>query len=104
MEGAHYLQLKPDKIEIQVFASPADLHELSIKGVFINSETCVWLSPVAKNLGFRRDTRQSAQLQGTDQATEVFFETLKLRDLVKIKSFLATRQMNTLVQAIITSR
>ena len=66
---AHYLQLNPGKTEILVFGTPSVLHELTIKGVFINSETCVRLSPVAKNLGFRLDSQLS--FKGPDQATKI---------------------------------
>ena len=97
---AHYLQLNPGKTEILVFGSPAVLHELSIKGVFINSGTCVRLSPVAKNLGFRLDSQLNFKEQIKQLKSMCY---LKLRDLAKMKRFLTTKQMNTLVQAIIIS-
>ena len=97
---AHYLQLNPGKTEILVFGTPSVLHELTIKGVFINSETCVRLSPVAKNLGFRLDSQLSFKEQIKQLKSSCY---LKLRDLAKMKSFLTTKQMNTLVQAVIIS-
>ena len=96
----HYLQLNPGKTEILVFGSPAVLQELSIKGVFINAETCVRLSPVAKNLGFRLDNQLSFREQIQQLKSSCY---LKLRDLAKMKSFLTTKQMSILVQAIIIS-
>ena len=97
---AHYLQLNPGKTEILVFGSPAVLQELSIRGVFIDSKTCVRLSPVAKNLGFRLDNQLSFKEQIKQLKSSCY---LKLRDLAKMKSFLTTKQMNTLVQAVIIS-
>ena len=97
---AHYLQLNPGKTEILVVGSPSVLKELSIKGVFINSVTCVRLSPVAKNLGFRLDSQLNFKEQIKQLKTSCF---LKLRDLSKMKTFLSTKQMSTLVQSIILS-
>ena len=53
--NSHYLQLNPGKTEIIIFGSPAILADLSIKGVFLDSTTCIRLSPIVKNLGFRLD-------------------------------------------------
>ncbi len=97
---AHYLQLNPGKTEIIVFGTPAVLKELSIKGVFVDSETCVRLSPVAKNLGFRLDSQLNLKEQVNQLKKSCY---LRLRDLAKMKSFLTTKQMNTLVQAVIIS-
>jgi len=96
----HYLQLNAGKTEILVFGTPPVLQQLSIGGVFVNSETCVRLSPVAKNLGFRLDSQLNFGEQIKQLKTSCF---LKLRDLAKMKTFLTTKQMGTLTQAIVIS-
>ena len=96
----HYLQLNAGKTEILVFGTPHVLQQLSIGGVFVNSETCVRLSPVAKNLGFRLDSQLNFGEQIKQLKTSCF---LKLRDLAKMKTFLTTKQMGTLTQAIVIS-
>ena len=88
----HYLQLNAGKTEILVFGTPPVLQQLSIGGVFVNSETCVRLSPVAKNLGFRLDSQLNFGEQIKQLKTSCF---LKLRDLAKMKTFLTTKQMGT---------
>ena len=96
----HYLQLNAGKTEILVFGTQLVLQQLSIGGVFVNSETCVRLSPVAKNLGFRLDSQLNFGEQIKQLKTSCF---LKLRDLAKMKTFLTTKQMGTLTQAIVIS-
>ncbi len=96
----HHLQLNPGKTELLVFGTPAILKELSIRGVFLNSKTCIRLAPVAKNLGFRLDSCLSFKEQIKTVKQSCF---LKLRDIGRMKSFLTTKQMSILVQAVIIS-
>ena len=98
--GKHYLQINPGKTEIVVFGSPAVLNDLTLKGVFLNSKTCIRLSPVAKSLGFRLDSTLSFRHQVKSVKTASF---LKLRNIGRMRSFLSTKQMSMLVQALIMS-
>jgi hypothetical protein len=96
----HFLQLNPGKTEIIVFGTPAVLGKLTIKGTFLDSETCIRFSPVAKNLGFRLDECLTFEKQVTNLKTSCF---LKLRAISKMKPFLTTQQMTMFVQAVIIS-
>ena len=83
-----------------MFGSPAVLNDLTLKGVFLNSKTCIRLSPVAKSLGFRLDSTLSFRQQVKSVKTASF---LKLRNIGRMRSFLSTKQMSMLVQALIMS-
>lgn len=97
----HYLQLNPGKTEIIVFGSPSILSSLSIRGVFLEGDICVRLSPVVKNLGFRLDS----SLTFVDQVTKLKKSCFhKLRNIAKMKRFLTEKQMRMLVQAVILSK
>ena len=94
------MQINPGKTEIVVFGSPAVLSDLTLKGVFLNSTTCIRLAPVAKSLGFQLDNYLSFKQQVKSVKTACF---LKLRNIGRMKSFLTTKQMSMLVQALIIS-
>ena len=96
----HYLQLNAGKTELIVFGSPATLNNLQIKGVFLNTDACIRLSPVVKNLGFRLDSNLSFRNQVSTLKSACFN---KLRYIARMKSFLTTKQMSMLVQATILS-
>ena len=98
--STHFLQLNPGKTEIVVFGSPAILKELSIQGTFLDPVTCIRFSPVVKNLGFRLDCNLSFKQQVASLKSSCFN---KLRYIAKMKPFLNTKQMGTLVQAVILS-
>lgn len=96
----HFLQLNPGKTEIIVFGTPSVLGELTIRGTFLNSDTCIRFSPVVKNLGFRLDECLTFKKQVTTLKSTCFF---KLRAIARMKSFLSVKQMSMLVQAVIMS-
>ena len=96
----HFLQLNPGKTEIMVFGTPSVLGKLSIRGTFLDSETCIRFSPVAKNLGFRLDESLTFNKQVATLKSNCF---IKLRAIAKMKSFLTIKQMTMLVQAVILS-
>jgi hypothetical protein len=98
--SAHFLQLNAGKTEIIVFGSPTILNELSIQGTFLDADTCVRFSPVVKNLGFRIDSHLNFKQQVACLKSTCFN---KLRYIAKMKPFLTTKQMGTLVQAVIVS-
>ena len=96
----HYLQLNPGKTELIVFGSPAVLSKLSLNGVFLDSDVCVRLSPVVKNLGFRLDGCLTFNQQVMKVKSNCYN---KLRQIGKMKPFLTSKQITTLVQAIVVS-
>lgn len=96
----HYLQLNCGKTEFIVFGSPAILSQLSINGVFLNSDVCIRFSPVVKNLGFRLDKTLSFRQQVSNLKSTCF---LKLRNITRMKRFLNTNQLQILVQAVVIS-
>ena len=96
----HFLQLNPGKTEIIVFGSPQLLTQLSMKGIFLDSDICVRLSPVVKNLGFRLDACLNLNNQTSSIKKNCFH---KLRQIARMKSFLTRKQMTMLVQAVIMS-
>ena len=96
----HYLLLNPAKTEIIVFGSPSILNELTIRGTFLREDICIRFSPVVKNLGFRLDENLSFKKQISHVKSSCF---LKLRSLARIRSFLSTKQMTILVQAVVIS-
>jgi hypothetical protein len=96
----HYLQLNAGKTEFIVFGSPAMLNQLSINGVFLDSDVCIRFSPVVKNLGFRLDKTLSMRQQTSILKSSCF---IKMRNIGKMRRFLSTKQLQILVQAVITS-
>ena len=96
----HYLQLNPGKTEIIVFGSPSVLNELTIKGTFLRDNICIRFSPVVKNLGIRLDESLTFKNQVNCVKSSCF---LKLRSIVRIKSFLTIKQMSILVQSVVIS-
>ena len=96
----HYLELNPGKTELIVFGSPAVLKELCLKGVFLDSDVCVRLSPVVKNLGFRLDECLTFSQQVTKLKSNCYN---KLRQIGRMKPFLTTKQITMLVQAVVGS-
>ena len=96
----HFLQLNPGKTDIIVFGTPSVLGELTIRGTFLNSETCIRFSPVVKNLGFRLDECLTFKNQVVNLKSTCFY---KLRSIARMKPFLNVKQMSMLVQAVIIS-
>ena len=94
----HFLQLNSGKTEIVVFGSPSVLSKLSIQGVFLKSNTCIRLSPVVKNLGFRLDNTLTMKSQVSHVKTVCFH---KLRQIAKMRCYLTTKQLTILIQAVI---
>ena len=96
----HFLHINPGKTEIVVFGSPAVLSDLTLKGAFLNSKTCIRLSPVAKSLGFHLDSCLLFKHQVKSVKTACF---LKLRNIARMKSFLTAKQISFLIQALVIS-
>jgi len=97
---SHYLQLNPGKTEIMVFGSQSTLSKLQLKGVFIKPDICVRLVPTAKNLGFHLDSG----LTFAPQVNKLKMSCcMKLRNIARMKPFLTTGQMQSLVQALVIS-
>ena len=96
----HYLQLNAGKTEVIVFGTPGLLSQLQIQGVFLSSNTCIRLSPVVKNLGFRLDNTLSMKKQ-VSHVKKVCFH--KLRQIARMRYFLSTKQLTILIQAVITT-
>ena len=96
----HYLALNPGKTEVIVFGSPGVLTQLSIKGVFLNDDVCIRLSPVVKNLGFRLDNQLNFSFQ-VAQVKKGCFN--RLRQIARMKRFLTESQLKRLVEAIVLS-
>ena len=92
------LHINPGKTDIIVFGSQQVLNELKIKGTFLQDNICIRFSSVVKNLGFRLDESLTFRNQVTHIKSTCF---TKLRSLARIRSFLNTKQMTTLVQAVI---
>ena len=92
--------VNPAKLKIIVFGSPSILNELTIRGTFLREDICIRFSPVVKNLGFRLDENLSFKKQISHVKSSCF---LKLRSLARIRSFLSTKQMTILVQAVVIS-
>ena len=96
----YYLQLNAGKTEVIVFGTPGLLSQLQIQGVFLSSNTCIRLSPVVKNLGFRLDNTLSMKKQ-VSHVKKVCFH--KLRQIARMRYFLSTKQLTILIQAVITT-
>ena len=87
-------------MEVIVFETPGLLSQLQIQGVFLSSNTCIRLSPVVKNLGFRLDNTLSMKKQ-VSHVKKVCFH--KLRQIARMRYFLSTKQLTILIQAVITT-
>ena len=92
----HFLQINPGKTVVIVFGSPSLLYQLHIKGVFLNADVCIRLSPVVKSLGFHIDAELTFKYQVNKLKSKLLH---KLRKIGRMRVFLTNEQIKILVQS-----
>ena len=95
-----FLKLNASKTKIMVVAPPNIKKDIIINGTFISGK-CVRFVEYAKNLGVLLDDELSFRFQ-VDKVVSSSFNTIRL--LSRIKHFLNTKQLNTLVCSLIFSK
>ena len=95
----YFLKLNPSKTKIMIVAPPSIREKIIIKGTFINGQ-CIRFVDCAKNLVVLLDSELSMTAQ-INKVVASCFSTIRL--FSRIKYFLITEQLNTLVCAMIFS-
>ena len=99
--NSHFLCLNPSKTEIILVGHEGVLRDITIGGTFINATDCVRFADSAKSLGVCLDNRFTFGKQIYATASLCF---ATLRKLAKLKPYLNSDQLRTLVTALILSK
>ena len=99
--NSHFLCLNPSKTEIILVSHEGVLRDITIGGTFINATDCVRFADSAKSLGVCLDNKFTFGKQIYATASLCF---ATLRKLAKLKPYLNSDQLRTLVTALILSK
>ena len=94
-----FLQLNASKTKIMIIAPSSLRREIIVNGTFINGK-CIRFVDSAKNLGVIFDNELSFSKQ-IDKVVSASFSTIRL--LSRVKYFLSTEELNTIVCSLIFS-
>ena len=96
----YFLKLNTSKTKIMIIAPPSIRNEILIKGCFVKGK-CIRFVNVAKNLGVLFD----GELSFTAQINKVVASCFStIHQLARIKRFLSSDQLNTLICSLIFSK
>ena len=97
---SYFLRLNPAKTKILVFGPDSVLQNITIHGVILHCGTCIRFSSTSKNLGVIFDSHLNFDAQVSSVIKKCY---RSLRNLCKIKPYLTSKQMETLVCSLILS-
>ena len=96
----HFLKLNPQKTEIILLYPPQDKHTAKLNGVFIDNE-CLRFSETVELLGVKLDQNLSFDAQVNETVTTTLYH---LKNISKIKRYLTTSEVETVIHAFLTNK
>ena len=97
---SYFLRLNPAKTKILVFGPDSVLQNITIRGIMLKCGTCIRFSNTSKNLGVIFYSHLNFDAQVSSVIKNCY---RSLRNLCKVKPYLTSKPMGTLVCSLILS-